>query len=250
MKRMNKFYIFLQSTILIIKKNLKVHINEPPLYIFGILFPLFLFLSFYIGRDINFRIFFPGLAGMTLFFLCTSIGPVITPFEKFYKTYERLLTFPLNLKVIIFGDILTGMLFGTVISFLVIIPGIILLQYNLNIFFLILNIFIAGFCFATIGNFIASAQTHNPGNIMIRATLIRFTLIFLSGVFIPFKQLHIALKVLAHISPLTYFIDLVNDNLLGECARPAVINYLALVIFSFLFTRISFMMQKKSMDKL
>lgn len=39
----------------------------------------------------NFTVLFPDLFAMSLFFLSTSIGPLITPWEKTTKTYEGLI---------------------------------------------------------------------------------------------------------------------------------------------------------------
>jgi energy-coupling factor transporter ATP-binding protein EcfA2 len=49
----------------------------------------------------------------------SSIGPLITPWEKQAGTYERLLSFPVSINTIILGDSAAGMIFGIMINVVV-----------------------------------------------------------------------------------------------------------------------------------
>ena len=88
---------------------------KPPVIISGFLFPLFMFLAFYLRKGVDFYIFSPGLLAMFIFFIASSVGPLITPWEKQAGTYERLLSFPVSITTIILGDSAAGMIFGIMI---------------------------------------------------------------------------------------------------------------------------------------
>jgi len=62
-------------------KNIRVYYSKGPVVIFGILFPIFLFLSFAAGRNLAVEFLMPGLLGMVLFFTATSISPAVAPRE-------------------------------------------------------------------------------------------------------------------------------------------------------------------------
>jgi len=86
------YSVFIRGVVVTTEKNIKIYYNKAPVIIFGLLFPLFLFFAFYIGRKIDMSIFFPGFLAMVLFFAASSVGPLITPWEKQAGTYERLLS--------------------------------------------------------------------------------------------------------------------------------------------------------------
>src|SRR5512136_3369796 len=109
----------LRGIIVITEKNMRLYYTKPPVLMFGLLFPLFMFLAFCIGRRLDLETFFPAFLGMMLFFTASSVGPLITPWEKREKTYERLLSYPVTQDSIIMGDIMAGALFGIGISLLV-----------------------------------------------------------------------------------------------------------------------------------
>ena len=71
-----------RSVAITVKKNIRIYYAKPPVLIFGIIFPLFMFISFFLGRKLDLYSFFPGFLAMSLFFTSSSIGPLITPWEK------------------------------------------------------------------------------------------------------------------------------------------------------------------------
>ena len=134
---MNPNIRFFHGVCVTTEKNIRIYYTKAPVVIFGLLFPLFMFLSFYMGREINLYLYFPGLLAMSLFFTASSVGPLITPWEKQAGTYERLLSFPVSINTIILGDISAGMVFGIMINTIVFIIGMIILNYIVNFLFLI-----------------------------------------------------------------------------------------------------------------
>ena len=75
----------------IAKKDLKCYYARPGAVMFGIMFPLFMFLSFIVGRNIPVEEALPGLTSMVVMFSASSIGPFSIPIERRLKTFDRLL---------------------------------------------------------------------------------------------------------------------------------------------------------------
>ncbi|MCK4672605.1 ABC transporter permease, partial [candidate division WOR-3 bacterium] len=56
---------FFRGVMVTTEKNIRIYYTKAPIMIFGLLFPLFMFLSFYLGRGINLHFFFPGFLAMS-----------------------------------------------------------------------------------------------------------------------------------------------------------------------------------------
>jgi len=208
--------VFLRGISVVAEKNIRIYYNKAPVIIFGLLFPLFMFLAFFIGRNLELAAFFPGFLAMTLFFTASSVGPLITPWEKRDRTYERLLSYPVTLEGIILGDIAAGALFGLIITTLVwVVSGIVLHLAIFNIAAFAMAFLLGTLSFAALGSLLASPASDTPSNVMMLSSLIRFPLIFISGIFIPLSQMQGWGLLLASISPLTYLVDLFNAALTG-----------------------------------
>jgi len=240
---------FLRGVIITTEKNVRIYYTKAPVMIFGLLFPLFMFLSFYLGRKVDLYSFFPGLLAMSLFFTASSVGPLITPWEKQAGTYERLLSFPVNINTIILGDIAAGTLFGTIINIIVLIVGLAFFNYSINILPLVIGILLASFCFASLGVFLASPSVRSPSHIMMLSSLIRFPLIFISGVFIPLENLQGTGKILSYFSPITYLVDILNFSLKGKSNISLMVDFTALLVFSVIFIFLSNRFHKRNLIK-
>jgi len=240
---------FLRGVIITTEKNIRIYYTKAPVMIFGLLFPLFMFLSFYLGRKIDLYSFFPGLLAMSLFFTASSVGPLITPWEKQAGTYERLLSFPVNINTIILGDIAAGMLFGIIINIIVLIVGLVFFNYSVNILFFVIGILLASFCFSSLGVLLASPSVRSPSHIMMFSSLIRFPLIFISGIFIPLENLQGVGRVLTYFSPITYLVDILNFSLKGKSNISLMVDFTALFAFSATFIFLSNRFHKRNLVK-
>ena len=240
---------FFRGVIVMTEKNIRIYYTKAPVMIFGLLFPLFMFLSFYLGREINLYSFFPGLLAMSLFFTASSVGPLITPWEKQAGTYERLLSFPVSINTIILGDIAAGMIFGIIINMIVLTVGLVFFNYSINILFLLFGILLASFCFSSLGVLLASPSVRSPSHIMMFSSLIRFPLIFISGIFIPLENLQGIAKVSAYFSPITYLVDIFNFSFNGKSHIPLSIDFIALFAFSVIFIYLSKRFHERNLMK-
>jgi len=231
------FLYTLKASLVITEKNARIYYLKAPVIIFGILFPVFFFLAFALGKKVVPFILVPGLVAMTLFFTSSSVGPLITPWERNAKTYERLLASPVSI-------------FGVIISSIPLTIGI--LFFNAKFFhplFLAGNIVLSSLCFSSLGVLLASPAAEAPSQVMMLSSLVRFPLIFISGIFIPLDKLPFWGKVIAFISPLTYTVDAMKYSLYDLKSYPAFINILALLFFSFVFFSIALKMHRKNLIK-
>jgi len=242
--------VFLRGVLVTAEKNIKIYYNKAPVLIFGLLFPLFMFFAFYMGRKIELSVFLPGFLAMTLFFTSSSVGPLITPWEKQAGTYERLLSFPVNINTIILGDVVAGSLFGLIITSVVMIVCAIFLDFVVtNIVVLVVAMILGTLCFASLGVLLASPSVRSPSHIMMFSSLIRFPLIFISGIFIPLQELQGTGRILSYISPLTYLVDMFHAGLGGTSVFPFAVDLLVLIFFICGFLLIATLFYKRNMMK-
>jgi len=242
--------IFFRSTLVITEKNMRIYYFKGPVVIFGLLFPLIMFLTFFIGRDLDLILFFPGFLGMMLFFTASSVGPLITPWEKREKTYERLVSLPVILENIILGDLLAGAIFGFAITLIVYLACALLFPIPLaGAGLLALGFVLGSVAFAALGTLLASPTTDNPSNIMMLSSLVRLPLMFISGIFIPLSQLTGPFFLLTSLSPLTYLVDLFHAALNGDAVYPPWVDVLVLVAVIVLFVWLAKIIQKQNLVK-
>jgi len=205
------------KSLSIAKKDLKIYYGKGPVVIFGILLPFFFFFAFLVGREMPPLSLIAGLSGMAIWFTSTSISPVIAPWETRTKTLERLVSSPISVIEMILGDIMGSMTLAFSISAVTVfaVAGILGLM-PFNFITLLLGIILASFCFSAIGVLISSIPTDTTSDIMMLSTLIKFPLIFVSGIFIPTSKLPGWGEVISQLSPLTYFVDLVRFSFSGS----------------------------------
>ncbi|MFA5269161.1 MAG: ABC transporter permease [Methanoregula sp.] len=238
---------FIWSVLMVTEKNMRIYYYKGSVVIFGLLFPFIMFLTFFIGRDLDLVLFFPGFLGMMLFFSASSTGPLITPWEKREKTYERLVSLPVVIESIILGDILSGAVFGFVITSLVWLAGSYLLRLPLaNPLVLVAALLLGSLAFAALGTLLSSPATDTPSNIMMFSNLVRLPLIFVSGIFIPLNKLgDWAWTNL--LSPLTYLVDLFHTAITGDGVYPPFIDAAVLVIVILVFATGAAVIQKHNL---
>jgi len=223
--------IFARSVLLVTEKNMRIYYFKGGVVIFGLLFPFLMFLTFFIGRNLDLILFFPAFLGMMLFFSASSTGPLITPWEKRERTYERLLSLPVTLESVILGDILSGSLFGIAITTIVWSAGSLVIHLPLaNPLLFAVTLLLGALTFAALGTLLSSPAMSNPSNVMLLSNLIRLPLIFVSGIFIPLSQLGDWEWILTSLSPLTYLVDLFNGAINGNAVYPATLDILVLVL--------------------
>ncbi|MDP2798171.1 MAG: ABC transporter permease [Methanoregula sp.] len=234
----------------IAKKDIRIYYFKGPVLIFGVFMPLFMFLAFMMGgRQLPLSFLISGLVGMTLFFTATAVSPAIFPWEGQAKTLERLASCPVTVEAIVFGDMIASIIFGIGITVITVIIGLGLGLSLLHGVTLLAAVFLAACCFSAIGMLLAVPPTNVPSNIMMLSSLIKFPLVFISGIFVPLEQMPAWGLVLSVCSPLTYFTDLVRYSFTGDHFFPVAIDIAALAVFTLVFTVGTMYLHKRTMPQ-
>jgi ABC-2 type transport system permease protein len=84
---------------------------------------------------------------------------------------------------------------------------------------------------------------------MMLSSLIKFPLVFISGIFTPLEQMPAWGLVLAVCSPLTYFTDIVRYSFTDAHYFPVVIDIAALAVFTLVFTVGTMYLHKRTMPR-
>jgi len=223
----------LRGSLVILKKNARLYYLKPPVLIFGVLFPVFFFLAFKMGRPIAAENVVPGMVAMALWFTASAVGPLVTPWERRAKTYERLISTPVSLPAILTGDVLSGLVFGTCLSVVPVLLGLVLTDaYVGNVPLLIAGIVMGALSFATLGVLLAAPPASSPSNIMLLSNLVRLPLLFVSGVFIPIGQMPVWARWIAPLSPLSYASALIRSAFGHSAFFPVWLSLLMLFLFT------------------
>jgi ABC-2 type transport system permease protein len=225
------------------EKDIRIYYASPPSLMFGILFPFSMFLSFVIGRNMPITHAIPILIAQTLFFASSSIGPITIPLERRMQTFDRFLSAPVSLWTILLGKTVAGFIYGMGISVIPIVIGIIFFGSEVTyLAALAAGMILSAFGFAAMGIMFASLPGQGPGQVLMPLNFVRIPLLFVSGVFIPVKDLPFWGQIASIFSPLTHTIELVRAGLGGENFFGPLVNVTVLTIYfvAFVFVGIRF----------
>jgi ABC-2 type transport system permease protein len=206
----------LKAAWAIARKDIKIYYIKPNIIMSGVLFPLFMFLAFALGRNAPPGTLVPGLIAITALFSASTIEPVSIPIERRVKTFDRFFVAPISLDAIVLGESLSGFLYSTAIGFVPLVIGLVLfgVPFGNPLVFLI-GLGLASLCFAMMGTLFAAYPTESPGDVISMVNLVRLPLIFVSGVFLPLEQMPLWGQVIAIFSPLTYVNDVIRYSFDG-----------------------------------
>lgn len=228
-------------------KDIKVYYLTPPMIMFGLLMPFFMFFSFSIKREMGAEVGIARLLALTTFFTASSAGPVIIPLERRMGTYDRLLAAPMSLVTLLLGKALVGTFFAMAVSVVPLSVGLLGLHVDVaDAGLLLAGLVLASLAFSTLGLAFASIPTQSVGSIMMPSTLIRWPLLFISGIFIPLQEMATWTRILAHLSPLTYAQDLMNHAVPGVGLLNPWLDLAVLLVSGILFLVPSMLMHRRS----
>jgi ABC-2 type transport system permease protein len=187
---------------------------------------------------------------MALFFTASAVGPLVTPWERQAKTYERLVTSPASLSAILTGDILAGMVFGVVLSLLPLAIGLIATAAHVvSPAHLIIGVVLGAFAFSALGVLLSAPASDTPSQVMMLSNLVRLPVIFVSGVFVPLAQMPVWGRSLAPLSPLSYSADLIRVAFGETHYFPWWVDGLALVGFTIAFLWLAHWLHRWTRDR-
>ena len=243
--RFRQIPLDLSAAWAIARKDMIIYYLRPNIIVAGILFPLFMFLAFAVGtlgsgasqasglsQTAQLGALIPGLIAITVLFSASTIEPVSIPIERRMKTFDRLISAPISLQALVFGESVSGTLYSVGIALIPLAIGVLFFgNLILAPVALLLALVLSSLCFSSLGTLVASYPTENVGEVMSILNLIRFPLIFLSGVFIPLSSLPVWGQAVAFISPLTYASDLIRFGYYGTSHISPVLDILVLAAF-------------------
>ncbi|MDF1540117.1 MAG: ABC transporter permease [Candidatus Thorarchaeota archaeon] len=234
----------------IARKDMKVYYTKGPTLIFGLLFPFFFFLSFVVGRAMDPATLLPGLLAMVVFFSATAVGPVIFPIETRAHTLERLISMPVPLWCILIGDSLasaTFCLFSSLIPFVLVclLMELSFIQLGLTI----VGIIIGSICFAFFGQMMSAPPVDQTSTIMMITTMVKFPLIFISGIFISLASLPEVILIIALFSPLTYLADLFWASISGASVFHPFFDIASAIGWTLFFVTVSYLAHMRTLER-
>ena len=228
-------------------KDMKVYYLRPGMVMFGFMMPFFLFFSFSVKRNMGASQSIASLLALTTFFTAAAAGPFIIPLERRLGTYDRLLAAPMSLSTLLLGKVAVGMLFAVSVSVLALLVGV--LAFGASIaqpWLLAAGVLLGSFSFSALGLIFGSIPTRNPGDVAMPSLLLRWGLLFVSGVFIPLGEMAPAAQALAYLSPLTYAQDLMNHAVQGTGLLNPWLDLALLLLMGILFLLPSVKMHQRS----
>ena len=238
---------------LLSKKNIILYIKKGPVLIFGLMFPFFMTLSWVIGREISLNLVFIGIIAMTSFFTATAISPVVLPIETREKSLERILSSPISLNEILIGIILASTLYSLFITSIITIIFILIFSVGFNslitIFVMFFGIGLMSILGSLLGLLVAANPTDMTSDVMIIMNLIKFPLLFISGVFVPLQTMPFNLVFISFLSPITFLTDLLRFCVEGNNFFMVQFDILMLIIWIISLSIVNYILHKKTMPK-
>lgn len=217
-------------------KDVRVYYLTPPMIMFGLLMPFFMFFSFSVGRGLTAETSIARLLAMTTFFTASSVGPVVLPMERRVRTFDRLLVAPVSLATVLLGKSLVGTFFGLVVALVPLVVGLAVFQASVaQPALLAAGLVLSSLAFSGLGILFASVPTESPGAVMMPSTLVRWPLMFISGIFVPLPDMAPWARAVSYVSPLTYAQDLFDHAVLGVGAQSLALDLVALPVCLLLF---------------
>ncbi len=228
-------------------KDVKVYYLRPGMIMFGFLMPFFMFFSFSVRREMAAAQGVARLLALTTFFTAAAAGPFIIPLERRLGTYDRLLAAPMSLLSLLLGKTAVGALFAIGVSAFALLVGVVAFGASIaHPWLLAGGVFLGSFSFSALGLIFGSIPTRNPGDVQMPSTLLRWGLLFISGVFIPLEEMAPAARAVAYLSPLTYAQDLMNHAVLGMGLLNPWLDLTVLLLAGVLFLFPSVGMHRRS----
>ena len=217
-------------------KDIRVYYLRPGMILFGLLMPFFMFFSFSIQRGLGATEGLARLLALTVFFTAAAVGPFIIPTERRIGTYDRLLIAPMSLLTLLLGKTAVGAFFAIVVSTVALLAALLIFGSPVaQPVLLVVGIPLGALAFSSLGLIFSSIPTTNPGDVQMPSTLLRWGLLFISGVFIPLSQMSPTARTVAYLSPLTYAQDLMNWAVLGSGLLSPWLDLVVLVLTAALF---------------
>jgi ABC-2 type transport system permease protein len=142
----------------------------------------------------------------------------------------------MSLLTLLLSKTAVGAVFALAVSALALIFGVLVLGVTIaNPGLLLLGLLLASLSFSTLGLIFGSIPTRYPGDVQMPSTLLRWGLLFISGVFVPIQEMSAAARTVAFLSPLTYAQDLMNHAVTGRGVLAPGLDIAVLLLSALVF---------------
>jgi ABC-2 type transport system permease protein len=153
----------------------------------------------------------------------------------------------MSLLSLLLGKVAVGAFFAIGVSAVALIAGVGVFGASVaRPWLLIAGVVLSSFSFSALGLIFGSIPTRNPGDVQMPSTLLRWGLLFISGVFVPLAEMGLVGRTVAYLSPLTYAQDLMNHAVLDAGLLSPVVDLLVLLVGGALFLVPSILMHRRS----
>ncbi len=236
------------KALYIAKKDLKEYYLKPGTVGWGVMFPFAFTLAFLLKRGGGSLWIAPGLVSLTIFFSSTSMSATSIVFERKTGSFERLLLFPVRYASIALGKALGSFFFSLLTSLSTVLVIYLLIRVPpANLLLFAVCVLAAVFQSSSFG-VLLSFGVKDPSQTMTVFNLVRFPMLFLSGVIIPLSSLPVPLQALAYAMPLTYITGSIRYSYLGfnELVFHPLLSLVAVIAQSIIFIALTAWLIKKS----
>ena len=156
---------------------------------------------------------------------------------------------PVTIETIIMGDVAASFAFGISLSLVPIALGLFVGISISSPLILALAIILAAFCFASLGSVFSIPPTNTPATVNMIASVVKFPVVFISGIFIALDELPAWGQAIAYISPLTYFTDIARGCVQGRGHLPMAVDLSVLIGFTVLFLLLATKLHHRTMPR-
>jgi len=227
-------------------KDVRVYYLRPGMIMFGFLMPFLMFFSISTGRGISAAQGVTRLLAMTLLFTAAAAGPFVIPLERKLGTYDRLLAAPMSLPTLLLSKTAMGTFFAILVAVVSILAGVLVFGVQIvRPWLLLVSVLLGSFVFSAFGLIFGSIPTRNPGDVQMPSTILRWALLFISGVFVPLDKMAPLARAVAYLSPLTYAQDLMSHAVVGQGVLSLWLDLGVLLLMGVLFLLPSFWMHQR-----
>lgn len=214
---------FAQAWVIAVK-DVQAYYLTPTTVLWALLMPFAMFSCFVVRQGMTAQVGLARLLAIITFFTTSSVGPVIILLERRMRTYDRLLAAPMSLVTVIVGKSLVGIFFGLAVSLVALVVGLPIFRIGIaSPVLLPIGLILSASVFSALGILFASGSAQMPCQVLIPTMLLRWPLLFISGVFIPLEQMAPWMRTLSYLSPLTYAQDLLNHAIVGSSVQSPVV---------------------------
>ena len=213
-------------------KDLRAYYFKPPNISWGVLFPFAFILAFAIRNPSDLQGLVPGLLALTTLFGTSSMEAIVIVFERRIGSLERLLLAPIRLPALLAGKLLGGMVFGLMVTLIVLAMVLVIFGAGgINWWLLLFALLLSAMAFSALGAFV-SVAVREIFEAQTLANFIRFPMMFLGGIFVPVASLPPGLQIIARLLPLTYSVEALRTALAGGSLLDGALDLIVLAIFT------------------